>query len=44
MTKLEAYRAGLYRFPVPSVTTAHWTEQDWINFVDIAGIWTVDVV
>lgn len=44
MTKIEAYRAGLYLFSVPPVNTAAWKEADWINFVDSCGKWMIPVV
>ncbi|AQW88532.1 hypothetical protein pEaSNUABM50_00006 [Erwinia phage pEa_SNUABM_50] len=44
MSKIEAYRAGLYMFTVPPVITNAWKEVDWINFIDSNGKWMVPVV
>lgn len=38
-SKLALYRAGAYSFPVPPVTHAAWSEQDWINYIDNHGRW-----
>lgn len=43
MTKMEAYKAGHYKFKVPGVTTARWNDQDWINYIDAYKGWTVEV-
>lgn len=43
MTKLEALKAGKYRFKCPSVTTILWDDADWITYIDICGLWTVEV-
>lgn len=37
--KRAAYKRGLYTFPVPPVTTAGWSDQDWINYIDLHGAW-----
>jgi len=39
LTKLEKYREGLYLMSVPPVSTHLWTEQDWIDFININGSW-----
>lgn len=44
LTKLEAYKVGLYKFKCPSVTTHLWTDQDWINWIDSFNGWTVTVI
>lgn len=44
MTKLEAYKAGKYKFKCPSVTPRLWNDQDWINWIDACNGWTVEVV
>ena len=39
--KINMYLAGAYRIPVPPVVHAScWTIRDWINFIDIHGVWT----
>ena len=43
MTKRQAYIKGRYKVPVPPVPTRHWTENDWIRFIDRRGIWTVRI-
>lgn len=43
MTKMEAYKAGLYKFKCPGVTPRLWTDQDWINYIDAYNGWTVEV-
>ena len=42
-TKMQAYSAGLYKFKCPPVCTTRWQDQDWINYIDAYGGWTVEV-
>ncbi|ASL24396.1 hypothetical protein vBAspPH44_13 [Alteromonas phage vB_AspP-H4/4] len=39
--KVWLYRKGYYQIPAPPVQTVHWTEEDWINFIDSKGIWFI---
>jgi len=39
--KLGLFQAGAYVCPVPTVPTGHWVAQDWVNWIDIHGTWTV---
>ena len=43
MTRLEAYRAGLYRCSVPPVCTTLWDEAAWIAWIDRCLGWTVPI-
>jgi len=43
MLKIDAMKAGLYRFKTPGVTPARWNDQDWINYIDAYKGWTVPV-
>lgn len=44
MTKLEAYKAGNYKFKCPPVTTRLWSDNDWINYIDACQGWTVEII
>ena len=44
MTKLQAYRKGLYEFPPPPVYSGMWDAADWIKYIDQCGKWTVEVL
>lgn len=37
--KVQLYREGRYAFPPPPVCTARWTEDSWIRYVDLHGVW-----
>jgi hypothetical protein len=37
--KIYLYNAGKYSVPVPPVTVYLWSVEDWINYIDIMGIW-----
>lgn len=37
--KVKLFREGLYRMPVPPVTTELWSEKNWIDFIDSQGEW-----
>ena len=37
--KRAMYRAGRYEFRPPSVSTAQWTEDDWILYIDAYNGW-----
>lgn len=42
-TKVLHYRAGAYLFDpalLPTQAHTHWTERDWIDFIDLTGRWT----
>ena len=43
ISKLQAYRQGLYIMPAPPVNTKLWETSDWINYIDRYGHWTVEV-
>lgn len=37
--KQAKYKAGQYLFPAPPVPTVLWNDGDWINYIDLHGIW-----
>lgn len=39
MDKLSMYKAGMFKFPVPPVTTAAWRAADWISYINLCGQW-----
>lgn len=40
--KALAYRNNQYViYQTPQVTTARWSEQDWIHYIDQNGHWTI---
>lgn len=39
--KLRLYKAGSYKFNVPPVCHASWTDRDWINYIDANGGWII---
>lgn len=41
--KMEAYKAGLYKFKVPGICPNLWNDQDWINYISAYNGWTVPV-
>lgn len=43
MSKLEAYDRGLYVMEVPPVYTGRWDTYDWIKYIDVHGVWQVEV-
>jgi hypothetical protein len=38
-TKLDKYRRGLYRMRVADVCHGHWSESDWVRYIDAHGLW-----
>lgn len=43
ISKLEAYRQGKYIMPATPVNPMLWSDQDWVNYIDREGGWTVEV-
>lgn len=43
ISKIEAYRKGAYIMTPPPVNTSAWNEQNWVDFIDSEGGWTVEV-
>tara|TARA_R100001086_G_C11705557_1_gene222605 strand:+ start:112 stop:294 length:183 start_codon:yes stop_codon:yes gene_type:complete len=29
------------RFPLPSIGTSQWVEEDWVNYINLVGSWTL---
>lgn len=43
MSKLEAYKAGHYRFKAPPVYSGNWDDAAWVAYIDAYKGWTVPV-
>ena len=37
--KIQAYKEGRYICPVPEVSTAYWTAESWVIWIDMKGNW-----
>lgn len=37
--KLTRYHDDRYLCPAPPVCTAHWDDADWVQYIDLCGIW-----
>lgn len=39
--KRQLYKSGLFEVKIPKGDTSKWTVNDWINYIDENGTWTV---
>lgn len=39
LDKLNLFKRGLFRIPAPPVSTYHWSDTDWIKYIDRDGSW-----